>query len=309
MRLGHSIVLGKQAVKKGGMCMPNYLVFNYTAENLKAQTFGSTADGTVTSLLVDNDGALQIGGTVTAAIADTVPVTGEVSVTANDFDIRGLSAATDTVSVEGTVTAAIADTVPVTGEVTVTANDFDIRGLSAATDTVSVEGTVTAAIADTVPVTGEVSVTANDFDIRGLSAATDTVSVQGTVTAAIAGTVPVNITSTVPINIAGHGFTTSNLTITLGAGNLTNTAFNFNTSQMRQYSFYIRNTGTSTISASIQVSPTTTEAYYTSGTTASATLSQGRAIALVPAYFMNYTRLQVTSSQTATAVVYFNGQI
>lgn len=280
--------------------MPNYLIFNDSAENLKVQSYGVTSGGTVTGILVESDGTVQVGGSITATLTDTVMISGEVTVTANDFDIRSLSAATDTVSISGDINAVITETVPVAGEVSVTANDFDIRGLSAATDTVSVEGTVTAAIGDTVTVAGEVSVTANDFDIRGLAAATDTVSVEGTVTAAIG--------DTVTVSVAGHGFTASSLTINLDDANLTSTEFNFDTSQMKQYSFYIVNTGTATISAMLEVSPTTTETYYTPDKSAEITLTQDESTVLVPAFFMNYTRIQVQSSETATAEVYFNGQ-
>ena len=280
--------------------MPNNLVFNDSAENLKVQSFGATSGGTVTSLLVANDGALQVGGTITAAIADTVTVTGAVSVTANSFDIRALSSVTDTVSVAGSVTATIANTVTVTGEVSVTANSFDIRALSSATDTVSVAGSVTATIANTVTVTGAVSVTANSFDIRALSSATDTVSVAGSVTATIA--------NTVTVSVGGYGFTSSDLNIALTDVSLTNTAFSFDTSQMKQYSFYVVNTGTAAISVRLQVSPTTSETYFVPDNTSEVALTQNQAAVLVPGYFLNYTRVQVLGAQTATAVAYFNGQ-
>jgi hypothetical protein len=267
--------------------MPNNLVFNDSAQNLKVQTFGTTSGGTVTSLLVANDGTLQVGGSitvantvtvagsVTAAIADTVTVAGLVSVTANGFDIRFLSDATDTVSVTGSVTAAIADTV-------------------------TVAGSVTAAIADTVTVAGLVSVTANSFDIRFLSDATDTVSVTGSVTATIA--------NTVTVSVVGYGFTTSDLTINLTDAGLTNTAFSFDTSQMKQYSFYVVNTGAATISVQLQVSPTTTETFFVPDKTAEVALTSNQAAVLVPGYFMNYTRLQVAAGETASAIAYFNGQ-
>jgi hypothetical protein len=246
--------------------MPNNLVFNDSAQNLKVQTFGTTSGGTVTSLLVANDGTLQVGGSitvantvtvagsVTAAIADTVTVAGLVSVTANGFDIRFLSDATDTVSVTGSVTAAI-------------------------TDTVTVAGSVTAAIADTVTVAGLVSVTANSFDIRFLSDTTDTVSVTGSVTAAIA--------NTVTVSVVGYGFTTSDLTINLTDAGLTNTAFSFDTSQMKQYSFYVVNTGAATISVQLQVSPTTTETFFVPDKTAEVALTSNQAAVLVPGYFRN----------------------
>lgn len=202
--------------------MPNNLVFNDSAQNLKVQSFGSTSGGTITSLLVANDGTLQVGGSITATIANTVTVTGQVSVTANDFDIRSLSSATDSVSVTGAVTATVANTVSV--------------------------------------------------------------------------------------SVVGSGFTSSSLTIALDNAGLTDTAFSFDTSQMKQYSFYVANTGTAAISVRLQVSPTTAETYFIPDKTIEVSLTADQSTVLVPGYFLNYTRIQAVSSETASAVAYFNGQ-
>ncbi len=274
--------------------MPNNLVFNDSAQNLKVQIYGITSGASITGLLVDNSGNLQVGGSVAATIANTV------TVTANSFDIRALSSVTDTVSVTGSVSATIANTVTVTGQVTVTANSFDIRALSSATDTVSVTGSVSATIANTVTVTGQVTVTANSFDIRALSSATDTVSVTGSVNATIA--------NTVTVSIGGRGFTSSSLTISTSDAALTNTAFQFDTSQYKDYSYYIVNTGTAAVSVRIQISPTTTETYFVNDITAEVSLAQGAQTVLVPGIFLNYTRIQVSGAETITAIAYFNGQ-
>jgi hypothetical protein len=196
--------------------MPNNLVFNYSAQELKAQIYGITSGATLTGILVDNNGVLQIGGGVTATIANTV---------------------------------------------TVTANSFDIRSLSAATDTVSVSGGITATIANTVTV-----------------------------------------------SIGGHAFTSSNLTISTGSGALTNTAFQFDTSQYKDYSFYIVNTGTAAVSVRLQISPTTTETFFTNDNTPEISLAPNTKAVLVPGFFLNYTRVQVTGSETVTALAYFNAQ-
>ncbi|OGO78630.1 MAG: hypothetical protein A2Y23_10150 [Clostridiales bacterium GWB2_37_7] len=274
--------------------MPNNLVFNNSAQELKVQIYGITSGAAVTGLLVDNSGNMQVGGSVTATIANTV------TVTANSFDIRALASATDTVSVTGSVTATIANTVTVTGQVTVTANDFNIRSLASATDTVSVTGSVTATIANTVTVTGQVTVTANAFDIRALASATDTVSVTGSVSATIA--------NTVTVSLGGHGFTTSTLTISTADAALTNTAFQFDTSQYKDYSFYIVNTGTAAVSVRLQISPTTTQTFFMNDNTPEISLAQDAQTVLVPGLFLNYTRIQVTGAQTITAIAYFNGQ-
>ena len=235
--------------------MPNNLVFNNSAQELKVQIYGITSGSTVTGLLVDNSGNMQVGGSVTATIANTV------TVTANSFDIRALASATDTVSVTGSVTATIANTVTVTGQVTVTANSFDIRALASATDTVSVTGSVSATIANTVTV-----------------------------------------------SLGGHGFTTSTLTITTADAALTNTAFQFDTSQYKDYSFYVVNTGTAAVSVRLQISPTTTETFFVNDNTTEFSLAQDAQTVLVPGIFLNYTRIQVAGAQTITAIAYFNGQ-
>ncbi len=202
--------------------MPNNLVFNYSAQELKAQVYGITSGATITGLLVDNTGTLQVGGSVTATIANTVTVTGQVTVTANNFNIRSLAAATDTVTVTGSVTATIA-------------------------------GTVT-------------------------------------------------------VSLGGHAFTTSDLSISTADGALTNTAFQFNTSQYKDYSFYVVNTGTAALSVRIQVSPTTTETYFTNDSTSEISLAQNAQTVLVPGVFLNYSRIQVAGAQTVTALAYFNAQ-
>lgn len=69
--------------------------------------------------------------------ADAIVVTGAVTVTATDLDIRNLSSATDSVTVTGTVS--------VNEPVTVDAVDLDIRNLSHVTDSVSLgDGTTIA---------------------------------------------------------------------------------------------------------------------------------------------------------------------
>jgi hypothetical protein len=139
--------------------MPNYLVFNGTAEQLQTQISGVDEAGNSTKILTDSSGSLVIGTvTVTAenfdvrplsGTTDSVTVFGTVTVTAENFDVRPLSGTTDSVTVFGTVT--------------VTAENFDVRPLSGTTDSVTVFGTVT--------------VTAENFDIRNLSGVTDSIQI------------------------------------------------------------------------------------------------------------------------------------
>lgn len=96
--------------------MPNNIVFNPVADQLKSLVHGQTAGGTVTALLTDASGNLQ-----------TMLQNASVTVTATNFDIRPLSYTTDTISVQS-----IVDTVN-----TNVTNTVNIRSLSPGTDTVS----------------------------------------------------------------------------------------------------------------------------------------------------------------------------
>lgn len=107
--------------------MPNNIVFNPVAEQLKTLVHGMQGttptplllDSTTGKLLSTVDGSVTVAGTVTAQ--------GTLTVTASNFDIRPLSGATDSVTISsGTVTVA--------GTVTVTASSLDIRPLTASTD-------------------------------------------------------------------------------------------------------------------------------------------------------------------------------
>ncbi|WP_026487474.1 DUF6385 domain-containing protein [Caldanaerobius polysaccharolyticus] len=96
--------------------MPNNIVFNPVADQLKTLVHGQTAGGTVTALLTDANGSLQ-----------TIVQNASVTVTATSFDIRPLSYTTDMVSVQSIVET-------VNANIT---NTINIRSLSPATDTVS----------------------------------------------------------------------------------------------------------------------------------------------------------------------------
>ncbi|MDI6603878.1 MAG: DUF6385 domain-containing protein [Thermoanaerobacteraceae bacterium] len=113
--------------------MPNNIVFNPVAEQLKTLIHGmkgTTAtpfllDSTTGKLLSTVDGSVTVAGTVTAQ--------GTVTVTASALDVRPLSGVTDSIIVSsGSVT--VAGTVTAQGTVTVTASALDIRPLSGSTD-------------------------------------------------------------------------------------------------------------------------------------------------------------------------------
>lgn len=238
--------------------MPNNIVFNDSAQNLKVQIYGSN---TSTPLQVDGSGNMVVN------VANNVTVTGSVNVT-NTVEIRALTYTTDTVTVTGAVNVA---------------NSVDIRALTYTVDSITVTGAVNVA---------------NTVNIRALSYATDTVTVTGIVEVANSPTV----------QIGGYAFSASNTTLSSEEG-ATITSFKFDTSQYKLYTFYIYNSGTNAISAQLEVSPVDTDSYYVPDKSIAISLGGGEKQILIPGYFLNYTRLKISSSSAFTAEVYFNGQM
>src|SRR5512139_113849 len=113
---------------------------------VSAQHLQRTANAIVTS-----DGtAIDLPGDATYGLdVDVTRVSGTVTMTAADLDIRDLSYTSDSVAVYGTAT--------------VTASDLDVRDLVYTQDSVSIYGTAT--------------VTATDLDIRNLNQTQDSVKV------------------------------------------------------------------------------------------------------------------------------------
>ena len=170
-----SIIEDGQLKVKGTLDIGNQIaIHGSTAGFLKVIVAGGVT-GT-------SGGTGLIGSTGNPAVYSAVEVTGSVQgisggflvgVSANDFDIRTLSA-----GVIGYTGVTLSDSVAVQGisggtAVNVSATDLDIRGLTAATDSVSIVGTA----ASNVGVTGTVTAIATDLDIRDLAAGTDSVAV------------------------------------------------------------------------------------------------------------------------------------
>lgn len=149
--------------------------------NVASGTFALT-DGTQIAL-IDTAGNLNVNAT------GSITVSGSVTVSATDLDIRNLTAASDAVTIQGgnTVDVSIDDggnTITVDGTVITTATDLDIRDLTAASDSVTIQGgnTVDVSIDDggnTITVDGSVTVSATNLDIRDLTSASDSVTIEG----------------------------------------------------------------------------------------------------------------------------------
>lgn len=155
---------------------------------------------------------------------------------------------------------------------------------------------------------GTVTVRGGTIDVvSALSAGTVTVS-GGTidvVSALTAGTVTVQggTIQTVPV------YTSTNTTVLLST-TATVDALTADTSAQKMYSFYVNNIGTvNTVTALLRISPVDTGTYYVNDSSTSYSIPPGSAAVLVPAKYLNYTKLQlIANAAPATALVYYNSQ-
>jgi hypothetical protein len=297
--------------------MPNNLVFNGVAENLQMMMNGIDGTSVPRRILTDSSGQMLITGSVTVTAenldirdlngaTDSISVFNTVTVTAENLDIRNLAGATDFVSVFNTVTvtaenldirdlAGATDFVSVFNTVTVTAENLDIRNLAGATDFVSVFNTVT--------------VTAENLDIRDLAGATDFVSVFNTVTVTAENLDIRNLSGiTDSIQLSSRLFTETNSAfagVTNSAGVLVQ-----NTGEKSLYSFYIFNTGANTVTVQLQISPTTVESYYVNDFSGTVGVPTGGKSVLIADQFLQFTRLFYETSGAACSFdVYYNAQV
>jgi len=141
--------------------MPNNIVFNDVASQLKTQIYGSN-NGNIVPISTDENGNITLTAT-DLDIRDLSADTDSVTVTATDLDIRDLSADTDSVTVTAT-DLDIRDLSADTDSVTVTATDLDIRNLSGETDSIIKAGSLFT----------ESNVTLEDITSTGIALSIDT---------------------------------------------------------------------------------------------------------------------------------------
>ena len=80
------------------------------------------------------------------------------------------------------------------------------------------------------------------------------------------------------------------------------------TSKLTEYSFWIANSSSETLTARIQISPTDTEADFIEDVGTELVINGTTTAILVPSRFLKYTRLDIDPSGTsASFTVYFNG--
>lgn len=114
---------------------------------------------------------------------------------------------------------------------------------------------------------------------------------------------------TASVTVAGVAFTSLNTTIS-GVSNSAG-ILAFDSSQQSLYSYYVKNNNsTNPITFKLQVSPTTTAAYYTDDSPTPISVDGGEMAVLVPKYYLNYTRLFYdTGGITATFEAYMDARI
>ncbi|KAJ51367.1 hypothetical protein CTM_13045 [Clostridium tetanomorphum DSM 665] len=309
--------------------MPNKVVFSNIAEDLKVQIYGSTGTGT-TPIKVTSDGSVSITGDISITATDLdirnltftqdsvyvygsdgstghilkVDDAGNVIVTATDLDIRNLLATLDTV----TVTAEdfdIRNLLATLDTVTVTAEDFDIRNLLATLDTVTVTAT-DFDIRNLLATLDTVTVTAEDFDIRNLLATLDTV----TVTATDFDIRNISYTDD-SIELGSRRVTeSSNTTLIANVIGTNDPVFTIDTSIYSDASIFVRNTGSADIGFDVEVSPLDDGNYFVDDGAATVTVQTSTSGLLPVGRYGKYTRLIFnTAGSSATAELYFVGVV
>ncbi|TCK98614.1 hypothetical protein EDC19_1046 [Natranaerovirga hydrolytica] len=271
--------------------MPNHLVFNNVANELRTLIYGRDDTGTNRIIRTDEDGNLQFTSTDTlqtrylSGATDSITVSDIVEISATDIDIRELSGATDSITVSDIVE--------------ISATDIDIRELSGATDSITVSDIV--------------EISATDIDIRQLSGDTDSVTVSDIVEIS-ATDIDIRELSgdTDSITISGKGFTESytQLVDVTDSGSV----MEVDTSEQDTYTFYVRNleTSTGTLVVGLEISPTTTDDFFVlDEATGTFTLQPGSVGVLVPSTYMKYTRVfyDALEGDTSSADVFYNAHI
>jgi len=273
--------------------VPNNVVFNYEAGNLKTQIFGSE---TLTPLNTTG-GLLNI-----ASISDLV------SVTSTDLDIRNLAYTQDTVRVYGSedlalnTTGGLLNIASISDLVSVTTTDLDIRNLAYTQDTVRVYGSedlalnTTGGLLNIASISDLVSVTSTDLDIRNLAYTQDTVRVYGSEDLALETT-----TGWLNIRSRDRYFEEDSATVANAANTVFAGLLSENISARSLYSWAVHNTGTNDLLIRIEVSPN--ETFWIEDTSA-LTVTSGDARIFTPTYFLKYSRIAYAAITDTAAVTF-----
>ncbi|MBR0600140.1 DUF6385 domain-containing protein [Sinanaerobacter chloroacetimidivorans] len=281
----------------------NNLMFNTVAEELKTSLYAQAPDSSFKALQLNGDDSLIMAGTVTVS-----EITAPVTIANDSLTVAGSVTVAGTVTVsEITAPVTIAnDSLTVAGSVTV-AGTVTVSEITApvtiANDSLTVAGSVTVAGTVTVSeITAPVTIANDSLTVAG------SVTVAGTVTVSEI-TAPVTIANdTLTTVVAGYSFVTD--TVDLPGETGTGVAFdNTDISQIKTGTFFVYNSGTSTLTVSLQISPTTATAFYIDDPSyTDVAISNGENKIIVIGKFANYARLSYDAGAAATFSVYYNAQ-
>ncbi len=145
-----------------------------------------------------------------------------------------------------------------------------------------------------------ITITATDLDIRALNYALDSV----TVTAADLDIRNLNgVQDSVAISSMGFVEESFNQTVPAGA----NYVLTRNIANYSQNSFFVRNTGASTITITVQIAPVDDANFYIDHTTPQGITSGNNAIGAVTIP-IKYARIRIQASSSTSVVAYYNGR-
>lgn len=131
---------------------------------------------------------------------------------------------------------------------------------------------------------GTVTVTAENFDIRPLSGATDSIQLSSRL-------------------LTEDSLAFEDVTVATAT-------FVQNTGEQSEYSFYVFNTGSNTLTVQLQISPISTDSYFMDDPSGAVGLESGDKVTLVAGRFLKYTRLFYdTGGEACSFNVHYNAQV
>ena len=145
-----------------------------------------------------------------------------------------------------------------------------------------------------------ITVTATDLDIRNLNASQDSIAVTATDLDIR------NLSGTQDsVQVSSNGFVEDTLSTSVATGTVY--LLTKNISQYRENSYFIRNTGASSITVTLQVAPVDSDIYYVDNSTAQSVPASTNNITSVTLP-MKFARLRVVASGNTSVVIYYNGR-
>jgi hypothetical protein len=268
----------------------NNIVFNTVAQELRTSIYAQSPDTSLQSLQLDASNNLLVSvSNASLTLSGSVTITNPSLTVAGTVTVSEISAP---VTVQGTITTQ--------GTVTITNTSLTVAGTVTVSE-ISAPVTVSE-ISAPVTVQGSVTVANTSLTVAGtvtVSEISAPVTVQGTVTIGNA-----SVTTTV----VGYDFTTDtqDLSGVSGTGEVFD---NTDISQTKTATFFVYNSGSSAITVSLQISPTTAATYYLNDPAyTDVAVGAGEGSIIVVGKFANYARLQYDAGATGTFTAYYNGQ-